>query len=243
VERAAVLEFRFDARRGSFHLQVEGRFAAEWTVLFGPSGAGKTTLLRLLAGLDEQRAQGPSRVVFNGNLLTDSGRGVRLAPGKRHTGMVAQQPALFPHLTAAANVAYGLRDLARASRERRVEETLELAGARELASLRPRDLSGGQAQRVALARALAPAPKLLLLDEPFSALDGAASDLLLDRLKAWTNANGVQTLLATHDVSDALSAGAEVLLLREGRQVALGPAAEVLAGERTRLLNRLENPG
>jgi ABC-type sulfate/molybdate transport systems ATPase subunit len=117
---------------------------------------------------------------------------------------------------------------------------LELVDATELAGRRPQDLSGGQAQRVALARALASGPKLLLLDEPFSALDGSASDALLERLRQWVRANGAQAVLATHDVSDALATGAEVLLLREGRQVALGPAAEVLAEERGRLLGRLE---
>ncbi len=234
-----MLEFELEARRGSFHLQVEGRFAAAWTVLFGPSGAGKTTLLRLLAGFDRDRLHGVGRVVFTERLLTDGKRGLHIPPGQRQTGMVAQQTALFPHLTAAANVAYGLRNLDGAARNRRVEEMLDLAGAAALARLRPQDLSGGQAQRVALARALAPAPKLLLLDEPFSALDGQASDLLLDRLKEWVRAHGMQTILATHDVSDALSAGAEVLLLHEGRRVAFGPAAEVLARERVRLLIRL----
>ena len=236
-----MLECGFDAWRGSFHLRVECRFAAAWTVIFGPSGAGKTTLLRLLAGLDRDRSNGSGtgRVVFNETPLTDSQRGLRVTPGQRKTGMVAQQPALFPHLTAAANVAYGLHNLDRLARSKRVEEMLEFVGAAELAHRSPRDLSGGQAQRVALARALAPAPKLLLLDEPFSALDGVASDLLLDRLRSWVDANGVQAILATHDVSDALMTGAEVLLLREGRRVALGPAAEVLAGERRRLLGRL----
>jgi molybdate transport system ATP-binding protein len=236
-----VLECRLDAWRGSFHLRVECRFASAWTVIFGPSGAGKTTLLRLLAGLDRDRSNssGSERVVFNESPLTDSPRGLCVAPGRRKTGMVAQQPALFPHLTAAANVAYGLHNLDRVARSQRVEEMLEFVGAAELANRSPRDLSGGQAQRVALARALAPAPELLLLDEPFSALDGAASDLLLDRLRSWIHANGVQVLLATHDVSDALMTGAEVLLLREGRQVAFGPAPEILAGERQRLLGRL----
>lgn len=153
---------------------------------------------------------------------------------------MAQQPALFPHLDAAANVAYGLHGWERAKRAVRVNEMLELVGATDLAGRRPQDLSGGQAQRVALARALAPGPKLLLLDEPFSALDGSASDTLLERLRPWMRANGAQAVLATHDVSDALATDAEVLLLREGRQVALGPAAEVLAGERERLLGRLE---
>jgi ABC-type sulfate/molybdate transport systems ATPase subunit len=231
-----VLELRLDARRGSFHLQVECRLAAEWTVIFGPSGSGKSTLLRLLAGLDE-----PTRglIALDGHALTDTQRGVRVAPGKRQCGMVSQLPGLFPHLNAAANVGYGLAALDRAARGRRIDEMLELTGATELADRRPQDLSGGQAQRVALARALAPAPRLLLLDEPFSALDGAASDALLERLQASVRANRVQTVMATHDASDALAIGAEVLLLREGRQAALGPAAEVLAGERERLLKRL----
>jgi ABC-type sulfate/molybdate transport systems ATPase subunit len=122
---------------------------------------------------------------------------------------------------------------------RRIEEVLALAGAEELAERRPQELSGGQAQRVALARALAPAPLLLLLDEPFSALDGEASDSLLERLQAWVTANQVQVVMATHDATDALALGAEVLLLEDGNKAAQGPAAEVLAAERERLRNRL----
>lgn len=233
-----MLEVELDARRGGFHLQVECRFAAAWTVIFGHSGAGKSTLLRLLAGLDRP-AWG--RVVLDGATLTDTARRIWTHPGRRHGGMVAQQPALFPHLNVAANVAYGLAGWDRTKRAQRVDEMLALVGASELAGRRTANLSGGQSQRVALARALAPSPRLLLLDEPFSALDGAASDALLERLQAWTHANAVQTVLATHDVSDALATSAEVLLLHEGRQVALGPAAEVLAGERQRLLRRLRD--
>jgi ABC-type sulfate/molybdate transport systems ATPase subunit len=117
---------------------------------------------------------------------------------------------------------------------------LALAGATDLAARRPQDLSGGEAQRVALARALAPAPRLLLLDEPFSALDGVASDALLERLQLWLRENRVQAVMATHDVTDALATSAEVLLLREGRLTALGPAAQVLAAERERIALRLQ---
>jgi len=237
-----VLELAFNARRGNFHLQVECRLASDWTVIFGHSGAGKSTLLRLLAGLDRARRNEPARgrVAFNGNALTDTERGLWLAPGHRYTSLVTQQPALFPHLNSAANVAYGLRGLDRTRRDARVKEMLELVGATDLAIMRPQDLSGGQAQRVALARALAPGPQLLLLDEPFSALDGAASDALLLRLQNWLREGNVQAVMATHDVTDALATGAEVLLLREGRLIAQGPAAEVLTTERERLHGRLQ---
>jgi ABC-type sulfate/molybdate transport systems ATPase subunit len=236
-----VLELAFDARRGNFHLQIECRFASEWTVIFGPSGSGKSTLLRLLAGLRLSGSTHPrlACVAVDSQPLTDSASGLWLKPGRRRTSMVAQQPALFPHLTVAANVAYGLQSLDRAARSARVEEMLQLVDALRLISRRPQDLSGGEAQRVALARALAPQPRLLLLDEPFSALDGAASDALLTRLQAWTAANHVQTVMATHDATDALALGAEVALIREGCLAAQGPAEEVLKGERHRLYLRL----
>jgi ABC-type sulfate/molybdate transport systems ATPase subunit len=233
-----VLEIAFDARRGSFHLQLECRFTTAWTVIFGPSGAGKSTLLRLLAGLDRDCVH-TARVLYDGRLLSDSVSGIWLAPGRRATALVAQQPALFPHLSVRANVAYGLAHLDRAARTARVDEMLTLVGARDLAGRRPQHLSGGEAQRVALARALAPAPRLLLLDEPFSALDGTAADALLERLQSWLREHSVQTLQATHDATDAFITGAEVALLREGRLSAQGPAAEVLTAERARLTRHL----
>jgi ABC-type sulfate/molybdate transport systems ATPase subunit len=238
-----VLELALHVRRGNFHLQVACRFASEWTVVFGPSGSGKSSLLRLLAGLDlaGHSVHQNARIVLDGRPLTDSSRRLWLKPGRRQTTMVAQQSALFPHLGVEANVAYGLNHLDRASRQARVAETLELVDATDLISRRPQDLSGGEAQRVALARALAPMPRLLLLDEPLSALDGAASDTLLIRLQLWLNQHHVQTVMATHDATDALAIGAEVLLLHEGRLAALGPAAEVLAAERGRLLGRLKS--
>jgi ABC-type Fe3+/spermidine/putrescine transport system ATPase subunit len=234
-----VLEFALDARRGSFHLQVECAFASDWTVVFGHSGSGKSTLLRLLAGLDRPLR---GHIALDQHPLTDTATGLHLGPGRRSTALVAQQPALFPHLTVAANVAYGLHGLDRAARSARVEEMLALVGAAGLAARRPQALSGGESQRVALARALAPAPRLLLLDEPLSALDGKASDALLDRLQLWLRENHVQAVMATHDVSDALATSAQVLLLRDGRQDALGPAAQVLAAERNRIALRLQTP-
>jgi ABC-type sulfate/molybdate transport systems ATPase subunit len=232
-----MLEFALDARRGGFHLQVDCRLASEWTVIFGPSGAGKSTLLRLLAGLERPDS---GRISLDQELLTDQERGVHLKAGRRHTTLVAQRPALFPHLSVAANVAYGLSNLPGERRGSRVTEMLELVDGTELRGRSPRDLSGGEAQRIALARALAPLPRLLLLDEPFSALDGAASDALLSRLRTWLRQHHVQTVVVTHDASDAFATGAEVALLREGRLVAQGEASAVLDFERARLIQRLD---
>jgi ABC-type sulfate/molybdate transport systems ATPase subunit len=239
-----VLELSVKARRGSFLLEVECRLASDWTVVFGPSGAGKSTLLRLLAGLD-RNARGDkteAEIFLDGRILTNTVRGVWRKPGRRRTSLVTQRSSLFPHLGVEANVAYGLGSLDRVGCAARVAEMLDLVDATDLVKLRPQDLSGGQAQRVALARALAPSPRLLLLDEPFSALDGVASDALIGRLQTWARANGVQTVLATHDATDAFSTGAEVALLREGRLVALGPAKEVLQDERERIALRLMTP-
>lgn len=233
-----MLELDLDAHRGSFHLQIKCSLASEWTVFFGPSGAGKSTLLRLLAGLDRPDR---GRIVLDDQALTDAAQSIFIKPGRRRAALVAQQPALFPHLNVGANVAYGIAHLDTHERTARVNEMLDLVDARELAQRRPRDLSGGEAQRVALARALAPLPRLLLLDEPFSALDGAASDTLLARLQTWISEHRIQTILVTHDATDAFATGAEVALLREGRLVALGAPATALASERERIVDRLQD--
>jgi molybdate transport system ATP-binding protein len=232
-----VLEFALNARRGKFHLEISCRLSAEWTVVFGPSGAGKSMLLRLLAGLDR-----PDRghVAFHGSVLTDTASHTFLPPGKRRCALVTQQPALFPHMRVADNVLYGIRSgKSAAAWMKQAEEALELAGASGLIRRYPRELSGGEAQRVALARAIAVEPELLLLDEPFSALDGTAADALLDRLRPWLAMRKVQAVMVTHDATDAFTTGAEVLLLKQGRVIAQGPAAHVLAEERERLLGHL----
>jgi ABC-type sulfate/molybdate transport systems ATPase subunit len=238
-EEAAVLDFSLESRRGSFHLQLECRFSSSWIVIFGPSGAGKSTLLRLLAGLDRPvRGQ----IKLDDRTLTHAGQKVFASPGKRQTALVAQQPALFPHLSVAANVSFGVASLDARAREARVAEMLTLVGAEHLVERRPRDLSGGEAQRIALARSLAPLPRLLLLDEPFSALDGDASDALLMRLQGWVAEHRIQTVMATHDAADAFALGAEVVLLKEGRLAGIGPAPRVLQSERERIVVRLQLP-
>lgn len=232
-----MLEFSLDSRRGSFHLQAACRFASRWTVIFGPSGAGKSTLLRLFAGLD---LPDRGRIELNGRLLTEVEQHIFIKPGQRQVALVAQQPALFPHLSVRANVGFGLVSLDATNRDARIAEMLALVDGTHLAHRSPRDLSGGEAQRIALARSLAPLPRLLLLDEPFSALDGKASDALLTRLQVWSDQHQIQTVMATHDATDAFATNSEVALLQEGRLAALGPAPDVLASERDRIVSRLE---
>jgi len=235
-----MIELLLRARRGGFGLEIECSFAAPWTVVFGPSGAGKSTLLRLIAGLDRPDS---GRIAIHGQEVTDTKTGLNLRPGplatQRGVGLVAQQSALFPHLRVASNVGYGVSWKDINAKVTRIEEMLELVGASHLIRRWPRDLSGGEAQRVSLARALAPKPKLLLLDEPLSALDAGARDQLLTRLQTWLTEQKIQTILVTHDAADALATGAEVALLQEGKLAAVGPASQVLAAERERLLARL----
>lgn len=228
-----MIECSLDLRRGGFHLCVACRFASEWTVLFGPSGSGKSTLLRALAGLENSVAM---------QIALDGKESAGLRAGARNIGLVAQQPALFPHLSVAANIGYGLHHVEHGARVERVRQMLDLVGGAHLVSRRVADLSGGEAQRIALARALAPMPRVLLLDEPFSALDGKASDALIARLQPWLREHRVQVIHATHDATDAFLTRAEVVLLQEGRVAAQGTAHEVLREERERLTRGLNTP-
>jgi ABC-type Fe3+/spermidine/putrescine transport system ATPase subunit len=221
-----VIDCSLDVRRDRFSLLISCSFASDWTVIFGPSGAGKSILLRALAGLERGSI---ARIVVNGKEVAN------LPPGKRRIGLVTQQAALFPHLSVGANTGYGLHGMTSEARAVRVQEMLQLAGAEHLMERRVSHLSGGEAQRVALARALAPMPRLLLLDEPFSALDGKASDELLMRLRPWLRERNIQVIQATHNATDAFLVNAEVVLLRDGQIVAQGKSLQVLAEERQRL--------
>lgn len=232
-----MLELDIQAHRGGFSLAVNCRLATPRTVIFGPSGAGKSTLLRLIAGLDRPNC---GRITLDDQVLADTASHRHRLPGPQRSGLVTQRPALFPHLSVTENVAYGITALPASERSKQVESMLALAGAGDLTHRPVRALSGGEAQRVALARALAPMPRLLLLDEPLSAIGSDARDAILTRLRAWLAENQIQTILVTHDVVDALSTDAEVALMQEGRITALGPAAQVLSAERHRLLSRLQ---
>lgn len=229
-----MLELDLSAHRGPFQLRIAARLDASITVFFGPSGAGKSSLLRLIAGLDRLDS---GLIRLDETLLDEATRKIHLPPGQRQITLAAQQPALFPHLTVAQNVAYGLTNPD--TRRRIIKDSLALVGASHLLTRQPQSLSGGEAQRVSLARALAPGPRLLLLDEPLSALDAAARDQVLAQLLPHLVERKIQTILVTHDAADALTANAEVIVLREGRLISQGPANEVLAAERARLRQRL----
>jgi molybdate transport system ATP-binding protein len=193
-------------------------------VLFGPSGAGKTTVLRAVAGLMR-----PDRghIRLDGRPWFDSEARRFVSPQARRVGYVAQEGALFPHLTVRANVEYGLRGVPADERRPRVESLLQLVGARGWEERRPGELSGGQAQRVMLARALAPAPPLLLLDEPFGALDAATRRELRRELRRLLHETGTAAILVTHDRYEAMAIGDDVAIMLDGRFRQVGPVAEV----------------
>lgn len=190
--------------------------------LLGSSGAGKSTLLRLVAGFERPDA---GEIWLDGVLLASSDRNV--APERRGIGLVPQEAALFGHLTVAENVGFGLRGWKPAERAARVAELLELIEIPELADRRPDQLSGGQQQRVALARALAPRPKFLLLDEPFSALDVELRERLRQDVRRVLKSEGATALLVTHDQEEALSLADRVAILRDGEIAQYGAPAEI----------------
>jgi iron(III) transport system ATP-binding protein len=190
--------------------------------VLGPSGCGKTTLLRVLAGMARADA---GTVVLGGEVL--DGPQVHRPPERRSVGLVPQEGALFPHLDVAGNVAFGLRKLSRAERRGRVADLLSLVGLPGAERRRPHELSGGQQQRVALARALAPRPGVVLLDEPFSALDTGLRAGLRDEVMGSLRAAGTTGVLVTHDQVEAMTAADVVAVMREGRIVQVGPPAEL----------------
>lgn len=195
------------------------------TVLFGASGAGKSTVLRCLAGLERPDA---GRIRFGTEDWFDAATRFFLPARRRQVGYVPQDYALFPHLNVAANVGYGLAATPLAERRVRVEEALgwlDLAG---LERRLPRELSGGQQQRVALARAVVTRPRLLLLDEPLSALDGPTRGRLRGELGEELRRFRIPTLLVTHDRAEAMALGDRLVVLVEGRIAQSGRVREVM---------------
>ncbi len=189
-----------------------GLRAGDIGVLIGPSGCGKTTLLRAVAGLERASA---GSITLDGETVSDGER--HMPAEQRRIGMVFQDYALFPHLDVGRNVAFGIDRLPRAEREARVAEVLQLVGLDGMQARFPHELSGGQQQRVALARALAPRPRLLLLDEPFSNLDVDLRERLAHEVRGILKAAGATALFVTHDQLEAFAIGDVIGVMHEGR--------------------------
>ena len=201
----------------SFTLDTRFQSHHTCTALMGPSGAGKSTVLLAIAGLLPQAA---GHVRVNGSTLLDSAAGIDLPARARGVGMVFQDYALFPHMSVAQNLLFGVRRMGRPLVEAartRAEAFLDQFDLQALRHALPRNLSGGQKQRVALARALAPAPRLLLLDEPLSALDGTLRQRLRTELAEMLARVQVPTLIVTHDAQDAELLAHAVVQMEQGR--------------------------
>jgi iron(III) transport system ATP-binding protein len=197
--------------------------AGQVVALLGPSGSGKTTLLRIIAGFE---VPDTGTVEIGGRRV--AGEGTWVEPEQRRVGMVFQDGALFPHLTVAGNVGFGN------PRDGRVEECLELVELDDRARSYPHELSGGERQRVALARALAPEPAVVLLDEPFAALDTTLRLALREQVAAILRQSGASALIVTHDQQEAMSLADVVVVMRDGRIEQSGPPEAIYARPCTR---------
>ena len=217
------LEIRAHLHRKDFQLDVEVEVPQHGiTAVLGPSGSGKSTLLRLLAGLERLHS---GSIRYADNLWADAARRIHLSPQKRHIGMVFQDYALFAHMDVAQNIGYGIAPRERAAKLAHCLERLHLT---ELAQRYPSQLSGGQRQRVALARALITQPSLLLLDEPFSAVDANLRQTLRQQLKSSVAQAGCPAVLVTHYLEDVYYLADYIGVMVQGRMLQFGGKLEVL---------------
>ena len=208
ADGVCVLDLDFQVRLGAREMEVRLETESLAVAVFGPSGGGKSTLLRILAGV-ERRAQGIVRV--RGQMWMDTEGGFFLSPWERGVGWVPQEYLLFPHLRVRENLSFA------GATPQEVEEVADLLMVDQLLNRRPRGLSGGEQQRVALGRALLAHPRILLLDEPFSALDRPLRNHVASRLRAYVREKDLLLLLVSHDEADAVALAHEHWLLSEGR--------------------------
>lgn len=219
------LAVTLQARLPGFTLGVSWEIRAELAVLFGPSGAGKSLALRMIAGLVAPEA---GRVVSGRTVLLGTNRGISLPQQQRSIGYVFQDLALFPHMTVRENVLYGGHGLARDDRDARAEHLIDRFGLAGLQRRRPGEISGGQKQRVAFARALLRRPSVLLLDEPFSALDAPLRRDLGALLRDVQRELRLPTVLVTHDAGEALALADTVIVYDGGCVIRQGSPREAL---------------
>jgi molybdate transport system ATP-binding protein len=221
-----VLAVDFEKRLGDFVLRPSFAANDELVVLFGPSGSGKSLTLRAIAGLltpDKGRIELSGRVVF------DSDAKVNLPPQARNIGYVVQELALFPHLSVRENLGFALSDWPRAARETRVNELVEMLGLQGLERRLPGAISGGQQQRVALGRALAGRPAILLLDEPFSALDAPLRSTLRREVASLRRQLGLAAVFVTHDLQEAFALADRIAVYDQGQVLQYGSRSEVFS--------------
>lgn len=220
------LSVMLHAQLPGFELDVSWEIGAELAVLFGPSGAGKSLSLRMIAGLAQPEG---GRVMAGANIMLDTARAVCLPPQRRSIGYVFQDLALFPHMTVLENVLYGGHGLAREERDARARNLICRFGLAALQGRRPAEISGGQQQRVAFARALLRRPAVLLLDEPFSALDAPLRRNMGELLREVQNELRIPAVLVTHDAAEASALANTVILFAAGRVIRQGTPGDVLA--------------
>lgn len=213
-------------KSGSFTLEVAFKASVGITILFGQSGSGKTTTLRAIAGIVKPDT---GSISIGEEIYFDSATGKNLSIQKRCVGYVFQDYALFPHMTAEQNIAYGLKDngARAASRHQRAREMLVLFNIEHVARRYPQNMSGGEQQRTALARALASDPAVVLLDEPLSAVDAETRARLLDEVVAAQERVRIPFVYVTHNTSEAIRLGSQVVVLHEGKVKQSGRPSEV----------------
>ncbi len=234
----SVVEIRkiLAATGNDFVLEVAFNLDPGITILYGPSGAGKTTLLDCIAGLV---APDSGRIAIAGRVFFDGERGANLLVRERQVGYVFQDLALFPHLSAQKNIAYGLADVGSGERRSKTSAILESFRIAHVRDRKPGEISGGEQQRVALARALVTDPCVLLLDEPLAALDAVTKSKIIDDLRAWNQIHRVPILYVTHSREEVFALGERVLVLDHGRIVAEGTPQEVMTAPRQETVAQL----
>ena len=231
-----MIQLSFDVTLGPFRLTPKLNALPGITVVFGPSGAGKTLTLEAVAGLLQPDH---GHITIDRRTLFDAAAGINVPAHDRNLGYLVQNYGLFPHMTVAQNVAYGLWNLSRDQRDARVSELLNMLGVQELADRRPAEISGGQAQRVALARAIARGPHVLLLDEPFAALDLGNATALRRELRRLVRELKLTALLVTHDLSEAFAIGDRIAVMDGGEVLQVGELDHVASRPQNARVARL----
>jgi molybdate transport system ATP-binding protein len=229
VLKAQLQKARSGRTPSSFVLDVALEIPPGIIIVFGPSGAGKSTLLDCIAGLLKPDS---GRIETAGDVLLDVERRIDVPPAKRKIAYVFQSLALFPHMTVEQNVAYGLADLPAPQRASRAKAMLEAFRVDQLAKRKAHEISGGEQQRVALARSLATSPRVLLLDEPLTALDHGLKKSIMEDLRRWNTAQNIPILYVTHSRGEVDALGERVIVLEQGKIISTGTPHEVLDAPR-----------